>query len=252
MESITVEVLEGVATITLNRPDRLNALGAPAMTLLRSEVERVAEDESIRAVILTGAGRGFCAGGDLADLSGSDAQSSADSQHVRSLMDISTLLQRMPKATIAAVNGACAGAALGFVASCDLRFAATSAIFVTAFLRVGVPGDHGAIWSMTQAVGPARARALFLLGDRFNAEEAENWGLIHAVLSDEELIPHARAVAKRLSQASPVALAAMKANLNDALTLPFDRYVDRETERFTQVLGGGGVREAVLTYLEKE
>lgn len=250
-DPVTVEDDGRVATVTLCRPERLNALDGPAVNLLRERLALLAARRSLRVLVLTGAGSAFCAGGDVSALTDAGLQEPLDPVHLRELMQISELLHTMPLVTIAAVNGACAGAGLGFAAACDLRYAATSAVFATAFLKVGVPGDHGTIWSVTRAVGPGRARELFLLGERFGAEAAAACGLVHGVLPDAELRVHAADVAQRLATRSPDALRAMKANLNDAIVLPFDRYLDAEARRFAQVCGSPDAQEAARAYLEK-
>jgi 2-(1,2-epoxy-1,2-dihydrophenyl)acetyl-CoA isomerase len=166
-------------------------------------------------------------------------------------MEIDELLHGRGKPVIAAVNGGCAGAGLSLAAACDLRYAASSAVFATAFLRVGVSGDHGGIWSVMRAVGPARARELFLLGERIPASEAERLGLVHEVVPDDQLEGHVAGIAGRLVAAPPAAVAAMKANLNDAEVLGFGDYLDRETERFLSVLGSPEAVEAARAFVRK-
>lgn len=237
--------------MTLNRPDRLNALNGAMVNELLDRLRDLAGQPEVRVVVLTGAGRGFCAGGDVASLAGDGGQSSSPGRTSRELMEISELLHGMAKPTIAWINGPCAGGGLSFAAAADIRLAAESAVFATAYLRVGIPGDHGGIWTVTRAVGSSRARALFLLGDRFTAQEAERIGLVHAVLPDAALAARVGEVAARLAAASPAALDAMKANLNDAETLPLAAYLDRETERFVAVLGSEDSKEAARAFLEK-
>jgi 2-(1,2-epoxy-1,2-dihydrophenyl)acetyl-CoA isomerase len=242
-----------VATVTLNRPEKLNAMTIELVADLLEILTEVAERKDVRVVILTGAGRGFCPGADVGALvEGRGSRDDATfAPEAREIMRIDELLHGMPKPVIASVNGACAGAGLSMAAACDLRYAAESAVFATAFLRVGVSGDHGGIWSVTRALGTAAARRLFFLGERIPAAEAAHIGLVHAVLPDGELPGHVRAVARRLSLASPAAVASMKANLNDAEVLGFGEYLDRETERFLSVSGSPDAREAARAFLEK-
>jgi 2-(1,2-epoxy-1,2-dihydrophenyl)acetyl-CoA isomerase len=157
-------------------------------------------------------------------------------------MEVSELLHAMPAFTVAAVNGPCAGAGLSFACACDLRYAARSAVFVSAFLRVGSSGDHGSAWVLTRAVGPAKARELLFLGDRVDADEAHRIGLVSEVLDDDALRDHVDAVAARLATMPPGAARLMKRNLDDALTLPLGEYLDAETVRFAE---GSGAPEAV-------
>ena len=213
--------------------------------MLRDTVRALAGDASVRAVILTGAGRGFCAGGDVTGMTGGGS-SDVD---LRSLMEVSETLVGMPAVTIAAVNGPCAGAGLAFACACDLRYAARSAVFVSAFLRVGSSGDHGSAWVLTRAVGAAKARELLLLGQRVEADEALRIGLVSAVLDDGALRPHADAVAAQLATMPANASRLMKENLNDAIALPLDRYLDAEVARFAQCSGSEEATTAARAFL---
>lgn len=248
-EKVLVRRVGGVATVTLNRPDRLNALDGEAIDAFHDELAALAADESVRAVVLTGAGRGFCAGGDVQALAAADQN--AHRLDLRTTMETSELLVGMPKPTIAAVNGACVGAGLSFVCACDLRYAGRSAMFVSAFLGVGSPGDHGSSWVLTRAVGPAKAREMMLLGDRVDAAEAVRIGLVHGLLDDAHLLGHVDAIAHRLAGAPPLALGAMKANLNDATNVTLHEYIDRETARFAERLGSDESRAAAQAFLDR-
>jgi 2-(1,2-epoxy-1,2-dihydrophenyl)acetyl-CoA isomerase len=254
---VDVDVADRVATVTLQRPDRRNAINTELVNSLLDHLAELAARPDVRVVVLTGAGRDFCVGGDVASLAGNPpfvgaaAPMPPSNRPLREVMGVVELLHGMTKPTIASINGACAGAGLSFAAATDLRYASSSAVFATAFLRVGVPGDHGGIWSVTRAVGPGRARELFLLGERFSSDDALRFGLVHEVVAPADLTAHVRQVALRLAAAAPTALAAMKANLNDALTLPLAAYLDHETERFASVSGGDEAREAARAFLEK-
>jgi 2-(1,2-epoxy-1,2-dihydrophenyl)acetyl-CoA isomerase len=202
-------------------------------------------------VVLTGAGRGFSAGGDVTAMAGaSSAEADGEPLDLRSIMEISELLHTMPAITVAAVNGPCAGAGLSFACACDLRYAARSAVFVTAFLRVGSSGDHGSAWVLTRAVGPAKARELLFLGERVGADEALRIGLVSAVLDDEALAGHVDAVAARLAGMPPTAARLMKQNLDDAITLPLPEYLDVETERFAECSGSDEAIAAAQAFLD--
>jgi 2-(1,2-epoxy-1,2-dihydrophenyl)acetyl-CoA isomerase len=243
-----------MVTVTLDRPERLNALDLDHVVALRDSLRELATDPAVRVVVLTGAGRGFSAGGDVTAMagggsggSGSDAGEPLD---LRSIMEISELLHGMPAITIAAVNGPCAGAGLSFACACDLRYAARSALFVSAFLGVGSSGDHGSAWVLTRAVGPAKARELMLLGDRVGADEALRIGLVSAVVDDDALRTHVAGIAARLTGMPPTATRLMKANLDDAITLPFGEYLDRETERFAECSGSDESIAAAQAFLD--
>ena len=170
---------------------------------------------------------------------------------LRSIMEVSELLHGMPAITVAAVNGPCAGAGLSFACACDVRYAARSAVFVSAFLRVGSSGDHGSAWVLTRAVGPAKARELLLLGDRVDADEARRIGLVSEVLDDDALTAHVDAIAARLAAMPPTAARLMKQNLDDATTLPLGEYLDRETERFAACSGSDEAIAAAKAFLTK-
>jgi 2-(1,2-epoxy-1,2-dihydrophenyl)acetyl-CoA isomerase len=166
-------------------------------------------------------------------------------------MEVSELLHGMPAFTVAAVNGPCAGAGLSFACACDLRYAARSAVFVSAFLRVGSSGDHGSAWVLSRAVGPAKARELLFLGERVDADEALRIGLVSAVLDDDRLRSHVDGVAARLATMPHHAARAMKQNLDDALLLPLGAYLDAETARFAECSGSPEAVAAAKAFLAK-
>lgn len=229
---VRLEVSGAIAHVTLNRPDKLNALSSRLLGALVEALERVAGDPEVRVLILSGAGRAFSAGGDR-DETGEPwgVSLDADTSLLRRFMESSLLLHEMDAVTIAAVNGPCAGGALSLVCACDLRYAAASARFVTAFARVGLSGDFGGTATMGWVLGPAKARELYLLSEVVEATEAKRIGLVSEVVPDDELLPHAQGIAEHLLTAAPGALVAMKQNLNDGLRLPLAEVLDREAER---------------------
>ncbi len=237
-----------VVTVTLNRPERLNALDLEHVLALRDELRALAKDDGVRAVVLTGAGRGFCAGGDVTSMTG-EGGGQGEPVDLRAIMEVAELLHGMPPVTIAAVNGPCAGAGLSFACACDLRYAARSAVFVSAFLRVGSSGDHGSAWVLSRAVGPAKARELLFLGERIDAEEAHRVGLVSAVVDDDALRDHVDAIAAKLAGMPPNAARLMKQNLDDALTLPLGEYLDVEVERFAECSGSPEAVAAAKAFL---
>jgi 2-(1,2-epoxy-1,2-dihydrophenyl)acetyl-CoA isomerase len=246
-----------LAIVRFNRPERLNAFDTDVIRALVAHLELLAEDQNIRAVILTGAGRGFCAGGDLhaldAGSSGTARPSSEEGQQVERMLSTtraSLLLHEMPKVTIAAVNGPCAGAGLSLACAADLRVAAQSAVFVTAFLQAGQTGDYGGTWFVPRLVGSGKARELFLLGDRVDATEAERIGLVNRVVPDQDLLAVAREIAEQAANFAPLALAGLKANLNDAEILGLEDLMRQEAVRFTQNRSTRDSAEAVRAFLE--
>jgi 2-(1,2-epoxy-1,2-dihydrophenyl)acetyl-CoA isomerase len=248
----------GVATVTLNRPHAMNTLGEDLPERALEALQRAADTEEVSVVILTGAGRAFSAGGDLRAMAeGTTARELAtDSRHgriahLRRLMVSSQLLLEMPKVTIAAINGACAGAGLAWACACDLRYAATSATFSVAFRRVGLSGDYGGTWTLPRIVGAAKARELYLLSPLFDGVEAERIGLVSKALPEGEFMTYVRSIADDIARSSRVAVRGMKANLNDALRLGFSELLDREAARHVDAAGTEEHREAARAFTEK-
>jgi len=244
-----------IATITLNRPDRLNAMNRELITAAVETFEKAASDPAIRVLILTGAGKGFCAGGDLAGFAGGEfKQPQPIEQRIAELrrsMRTSQILRESDMVTIAAINGACAGAGFSWALACDLRYAAASAKFSSAFLNAGLSGDFGGTYSLTHILGTAKARELYLLAERFDAAEAERIGLVSKTLPDAELMNHVRGVARKLADSAPIALREIKRNLNDALRLSFSEALDREADRHSRCGTTEDNTEAAKAFLEK-
>lgn len=232
-DTVRFEVSGPVATITLNRPDRLNAMTEELIGGVLVCLEQASADDAIRAVVLTGAGRGFCAGGDLGAM-GEFAEprtEEASRAELRRLHRTTELLHEMPKVTIAAVNGPCAGAGLSWACACDLRIAAESAVFRTAFLSAGLTGDFGGTWSLTRLVGAGRARHLFFLNEKLSAASAAAIGLVGEVVADGALMGRVADLASGLAQAPPHVVAGIKQNLNDAQELSLHAMLNTEADR---------------------
>ncbi|HSS11976.1 MAG TPA: enoyl-CoA hydratase-related protein [Acidimicrobiales bacterium] len=254
MSGVRADVADGIAVVTLDRPDRLNAFDLEMVQNLLSKLETLAADDSVRVVVLTGAGRGFCAGGDLSQVATGrsvEVPLAAQVERVRGLARVAELLRDMPKPSIAAVNGPCAGAGMSLACAADLRYAARSAIFTTAFARVGQSGDYGLGWTLGRLLGGARARELLLLGERLDAQDAFRFGLVSRILEDAELLTFVRQVAATLTAMAPLTLAAIKANLSDGERLSFSDYLDQEAERFVYTSRTADALEAVLAFQEK-
>jgi 2-(1,2-epoxy-1,2-dihydrophenyl)acetyl-CoA isomerase len=252
------EVEGAVATVSLNRPDHMNTLNEQLLDEVLLALETAAGDDAVRVVILTGRGRAFCAGGDLSSFAAGTGRATAGKDpasrrvgRLRHVMRSSQLLHEMPKVTIAAINGACAGAGLAWACAADLRFCAESARFNTAFLAAGLSGDFGGTWTLPRIVGPARARELYLLADKFGAEDAERFGLVTRRFPDEQLMAEVARVAERIAGFAPLTVAAVKANLNDGLVLGFSDLLDREAERMIRAGMTDDAREAAAAFLEK-
>jgi 2-(1,2-epoxy-1,2-dihydrophenyl)acetyl-CoA isomerase len=240
-----IEVIDdGVGLITLNRPESLNALNPPMMRALTETAVRLAEDQLVRCVVVTGAGKGFCAGGDV-KASGRAAsqeieQDNKSDKRARSVeektawlrrsMEASRILHQMKKPTIAMINGACAGAGLSLAGACDFRFCNRSARFVSAFARGGLSGDYGGSWFWSRILGTARARELYMLGEKLNAQQALEMGLVHRVYEDTDLQSMTMSLAKQLARLPGEGLAYMKENLNAAETSSLEEVFDLEAK----------------------
>lgn len=233
-----------VAVLTLNRPDSLNALDPDLMRAFLDAVTSVAEDDRVTCVVITGAGRGFCSGGDRR-ASGSAAEAIKDAPRpaeedrlaalekriawLRRSAEATRILHKMPKPAIAMINGACAGAGLSIASACDMRFAAQSAKFVSAFTSIGMPGDYGGSWYWTAILGTAKARELYLLSEKMTAEQALDFGLVNRVYPDATLREETMAIAQRIASLPATGFAYAKENLNAALQEGLAASLDRES-----------------------
>ncbi len=253
--TVLYETDGAIATVTLNRPGRLNAMNKELIVAMVETMERASSDLAIRVLILTGAGRGFCAGGDLAGFAdGEFKEEQAIETKIADLRQSMRTSQRLREGSfvsIAAINGACAGAGLSWALACDLRYAAQSAKFSTAFLNAGLSGDFGGTFSLTQIVGTAKARELYLLSDRFSAADAERLGIVSEAVPDEDLLAHVRGKALQMADAAPVALRCIKQNLNDATKLSMSEAMDNEADRHSRCGTTEDNTEAAKAFLEK-
>lgn len=226
--TVVVERDGAVAVITLNRPDRHNGVTVEMCRQLYSAVRNVAAGDA-RVLLLRGAGTDFCVGADIGG--GEPGGTPPRAEELGSIHHISTVLHTMPQVTIAAIDGGCAGAGLGWAAACDFRFASDMARFNTAFLDVGVPGDMGLAWSLTRIVGGARARELLFFPARFDAARALEWGLVTRVIPRAAMWNEIYALAHQLAEREPFALKMMKANMLSAEELAIGEFIDIETAR---------------------
>lgn len=258
--TVLYDVDGGVATITLNRPERLNTMSPELLAEAHAAMQEAASDDAVRAVVLTGAGRGFCAGGDLGGMAAASAATAAtqvkrtvegDIANLRQHMRTSQLLHDMAKVTFAAINGPCAGAGLAWACACDVRYAAESAVFNTAFMTAGLSGDFGGTWTLPRIVGPGKARELYLLAEKFGSADAARIGLVSAVLPDDQLLEFVRAKAERTAGFAPLTLRSIKANLNDSLDVDFSTALDREADRHVRAGRTDDSKEAARAFLEK-
>ena len=226
-----VEVKDKVGYITLNRPDRLNALNAEMITTVKSTLDEWSTDHEIGCVVLTGEGRAFCAGGDVGAMAAGGGEKKSMEQKVDGLrrgQEICWLLHSMPKITIAAVNGFAMGAGLGIAMSCDLRIASDKAKFGTAYSKVGFGGDYGTTWQLTQLVGEAKAKELMILADIIEAEEARRINLVNRVVDHDLLQSAVEEMATKIAHDPLVSYRYMKENINLAVRSDFRTILDRE------------------------
>lgn len=226
-----VSVKDKVGHITLNRPDRLNALNGEMISIVKSTLTEWATDPEIGCVVITGEGRAFCAGGDVGAMAtgGSRALSMEEKiDGLRNGQEICWILHSMPKIAIAAVNGFAMGAGLGIAMSCDLRIASDKAKFGTAYAKVGFGGDYGTTWQLTQLVGEAKAKELMILADIIEADEAHRINLVNRVVDHDLLASSVEEMATKIANGPLVSYRYMKENINLAVRSDFRTILDRE------------------------
>ena len=258
-EHLIFEKENGVAVLTMNRPEARNAMSGEMNEAMRATLEEVELDPTVRCVVLTGAGKGFCAGGDVKGMASSgdgtvgdntiDAAIHRQRVHQRAT---SGKLFKMPKPTIAALPGAAAGAGLSYALACDLRIMASSAIMTTAFAKVGFSGDYGGSYFMTQLIGSAKARELYFLSDRVTADEALNLGLTNWVCEPDDLMDKTMEIANRLANGPSVAYRYMKENLNRAMNGEVDDCLDLEATHHIHCGQTEDHRNATKAFVEKK
>ncbi len=249
-------VRDGVALITLNRPEARNAMSPDLTTALRGQIKERGEDPEVGALLITGAGTAFCSGGDVKAMGGRGPRGQMSfEERLADLRwrqtNLTGALAALRKPTIAALPGAAAGAGLALALACDIRIAARSAFCSTGYARVGLSGDYGIAWLLTRAVGSPRARELMFTGERIDAERAERIGLVNRVVEDALLHEEAFELAKSLAQGPRVALRNMKDNLDDAPHIDYPTALHRESERLVQASRTADHKEAVAAFVEK-
>jgi enoyl-CoA hydratase/carnithine racemase len=251
-------IRDRVAVITLNRPEARNVLSDHLTPALRTMIKVCGENPAVGALLITGAGTAFCAGGDVKGMGANRSAAKqamsfddkvADLQERQRLLTGALISVRKP--TIAALPGAAAGAGLAIAMACDIRIAAESAFVTTGYLRVGLSGDYGIAWLLTRLVGTARARELMFTGDRVDAARAEKIGLVNRVVPDARLQDEAFAMAKAMAAGPGLALRYMKDNLDEALAFDFATARDHEAERLIRATMTADHREAVQAFIDK-
>jgi len=249
-----VSALEnGVLNVTLNRPDKLNAFNEDMHLALRAAFEQATKDDAVRAVLLTGSGRGFCAGQDLGDRDPRKSDAKPDLGHTLDTFYNPTLrlMRSLEKPIICAVNGVAAGAGANIALACDIVLAARSAKFIQAFSKIGLIPDAGGSWSLTRILGEPRAKALALLAEPLMAEQAESWGLIWKAVDDASLLDEARLIATRLAAGPTIGLGLTKRLIQAAPTQDLDTHLDMERDCQRTAGFSDDYAEGVTAFLEK-
>src|SRR5580698_8146980 len=253
-QPVLLDRLEGgVLTLTLNRPERLNALNAALIEALSAGIERARTDPECRAVLITGAGRGFCAGADLANraVAPGDVRPDLGQALEQGLNPIIRGIRNLPKPIVCAVNGPAAGAGANLALACDIVLAAKSAQFLQAFARIGLIPDAGGTFILPRLVGEARARALMMLADPIGAEQAAAWGMIYRAVDDEDLMGEARTIAERLAAGPTHALGLIKRALAASPTNTLDAQLDLERDLQREAGASDDYMEGVRAFLDK-
>ena len=248
---VLVEQGEGYRTLWLNRPDKLNVFDDALHAALRAALDDADADESCRALLLTGAGRGFCAGADLAATVGPELRADLGDVLERTFNPLIRRIRGLRMPVVCAVNGVAAGAGANLALACDIVIAGRSARFIQAFIKIGLVPDAGGSWLLPRLVGDARARGMAMLGEPVMAEQAEAWGLVWRVVDDGLLLPEAQALAAHLATQPTATIALMKRMFADSANTTLDAQLD--VERDAQRLAGAGAdfREGVQAFLEK-
>jgi 2-(1,2-epoxy-1,2-dihydrophenyl)acetyl-CoA isomerase len=253
-DTVLVDLSGAVATITLNRPDGMNALTLEAKEALLAAVSSAAADESVRAVVLTGTGRAFCVGQDLREhaallAAGDPAPLSTVKAHYNPLI---SLIVTMPKPVIAAVNGTAAGAGLGIACACDFRIGAAGSRYTTAFTGIGLTADSGLSWTLPRLVGSGRAAALLMLAEPFTSEQALEMGILNACLAPEQVLPAATELAQRLAAGPTTAYAFVKESVLYGANASLASALEKEDELQTRAGATADHAAAVASFLAKQ
>jgi enoyl-CoA hydratase/carnithine racemase len=250
------EIRDRVALVTLNRPEARNALSDQLTPALRRMIRQCDEDSRVGALLITGAGTAFCAGGDVKGMGSNSAkaETSLDERIADLRIKQRTLtgaLVALRKPTLAALPGPAAGAGLALALACDMRIAAESAVMTTGYARIGLTGDYGIAWLLTRLVGTSRARELMFLSERIDVRRCESLGLVNRVVADAELRDVAFALARSLAEGPLQAFAGMKDNLDHALATDLLESMDKEAENMARSARTTDHKEAVRAFIEK-
>jgi 2-(1,2-epoxy-1,2-dihydrophenyl)acetyl-CoA isomerase len=252
-QSILFDIDEGIARLTLNRPDKLNSFTVDMHLEVREALERVKADPSVRVLVLTGAGRGFCAGQDLSDRAVTPGSSAVDlgESVEKYYAPLVLTLRSLPMPVICAVNGVAAGAGANLALAADIVVAAKSASFVEAFCRLGLIPDTGGTYFLPRAIGTARAMGLAMLGDKLSAERAESWGLIWKCVDDHTLAAEVTALAKHFATAPTLGLARTKQAIYASPSNTLEQQLNLERDYMRELGRSHDYQEGVSAFLQR-
>ena len=252
-ETIILTTAGPVTTIKLNRPEKLNAFGGPMREEIVDALDKIAGDDQIRAVIVTGEGRGFSAGGDIQNLK--NLRDKKDEAAFRSLLAkgqrITRTMRSLPKPVIGAINGPCAGAGLSFALGCDIRIASDAATFGPSFARIGLHPDWGGSWFLPKLVGAATACELVFTGSMISGKEAERIGLVNRVVPHDQLMPVVNDLAQTMAKNSPAVLRLAKESIYHSMTSDLETAFARESDIQLECFHSEDFLEGVTAFLEK-
>jgi 2-(1,2-epoxy-1,2-dihydrophenyl)acetyl-CoA isomerase len=263
---ILTSLEDAILTITIDNPDARNALSQPAGVDLIAGLRDAAADPGVRVVVITGAGGAFCAGGDVRSFGSVDHRDKVAAKwsddpvwsgmeqrtiRIKGNSETTTLLHDMGKPTIAMVRGAAAGAGMAMAMACDFRIASPSAVFTTAFAKIGTSGDSGLAFYLTRLVGPTKARELLFFSEKVTGEAASLLGLVSKLVAEEELLAETMAFARRLAEGPPIAYRYIKQNLLLAESIHWDQYLEVESRNMVRCFQTEDSREAIKAFSEK-
>lgn len=250
-ETLLTESSAGVMEVTLNRADKYNALTHQMAAEMMDLLQTVAVDAATRTVLITGAGKGFCAGQDLGEVSDRDADYSVRLGLNRTYHPLVSAMRRLEKPIVIAVNGACAGAGFGLALGGDIRYASDRSFFLTAFIGIGLAPDSGVSYWLPRLIGPARASEMLFTNQRVEAAKAAEIGLVNRVVSHDELLPAARNLAHELAAAPTAGIGLTKRVLNHSLGVSFDEQLEYEAQLQEMAAGTDDYKEGVTAFKEK-
>jgi len=254
-DHVRYDVADGIATLTLNRPDRLNTISGPMLGQLSQRLLDADRDRAVRAIILTGEGRAFCAGLDLQDASSGTGIGSGDGGGGFTAFDLRNsppnVLHNIDTPTICALNGGAAGYGMDMALGCDIRIAGESSKLAAAFTKRGIVPESGGTWFLPRMIGWAKASELIFTGRTLSAKECLEWGLVNSVVPDASLMDEARALATEIARNAPLAVQASKRMMRQGLGEPFDEHVDRVYLQLLPLFRTKDFQEGMRSFLEK-